>query len=448
MISCYTTQLNILLYINIFIFIITISDVFQKNKLKFDAIPTENGPFCTEDGNEDESLAKEFLSTLPFTMDDMDGEIICYEEKVKNLPVKYVDFLTDGAQVDIEEINLKKTEHKPSINIDNHITLQENVIDTTSAMNENSKENVCLPEDNKNKVRIQKRGPNKVKILANKVISDPIKVPLPGNIVNMTPPFVLTEPNKNNSSVITKNNIISKTTIETKKDDIVQKQNISYPIIAQESSEKNDLSNVQTTQNIKQPISLLKSTKNIVQDSQQLTSKINVNNLTPKKKVIIQSKSKLKKNLSEVPVINELHTEKMNLRSKCKDKKSLLDNQVEVLLDDTGDNNSLEKVNLHLKNLEYALLSKIENNTQEILEVKSILLNKSTQQQCLLKKKDSLPTQTVWPEDDHKKYLFNELSEYISQDLKNKLYEELFINKYECNLENKTKCKSKRKKYK
>ncbi|CAH0715421.1 unnamed protein product, partial [Brenthis ino] len=72
---------------------------YKKDKLTFDAIPTENGPFCDPSKFEDQS--KDFLKAYPnlILLEDIENEVI-FNDKKANYSLKYGDFLTNGELMD------------------------------------------------------------------------------------------------------------------------------------------------------------------------------------------------------------------------------------------------------------------------------------------------------------------------------------------------------------
>lgn len=83
-----------------------------------------------------------------------------------------------------------------------------------------------------------------------------------------------------------------------------------------------------------------------------------------------------------------------------------------------------------MKKMEKTLLNKIEQNSHRIMEIKDSL-SKSRKKESNGKRYVNAQTNTN--EECYKKYLFNEISQYLSQNTNSLIYEELFVNKYSLN---------------
>lgn len=85
-------------------------------------------------------------------------------------------------------------------------------------------------------------------------------------------------------------------------------------------------------------------------------------------------------------------------------------------------------LNARLKSMETTLLNKIEQNKHKILELKDTFVNvkkgkEPNEKKCICAKTKS-------NEDSYKKFLYKEISQYLSPNSNSSIYEELFINKY------------------
>lgn len=69
--------------------------ILQKNKLKNDAIPTENGPFCVQPYKEEVEVQGNTESELPINIDDIENEFTPMSDRKAHFSVKYGDFLTN-----------------------------------------------------------------------------------------------------------------------------------------------------------------------------------------------------------------------------------------------------------------------------------------------------------------------------------------------------------------
>lgn len=77
------------------VFIIICS--FQKDKLKHDAVPTEDGPFCTTDSSQAIVFIENDIPGIPINVDDIENEKLDSVEKKAHRSVKYGDFLISDA---------------------------------------------------------------------------------------------------------------------------------------------------------------------------------------------------------------------------------------------------------------------------------------------------------------------------------------------------------------
>ncbi|XP_045772552.1 uncharacterized protein LOC123872370 [Maniola jurtina] len=88
-----------------------------------------------------------------------------------------------------------------------------------------------------------------------------------------------------------------------------------------------------------------------------------------------------------------------------------------------------------MKKMESTLLNKIAQNSQEIIDFKNAITKDSSQvvkkckEQC---NKRKASTQTNENESSYKKFLYQEISKYLSPGSNSIIYEELFMNKFSC----------------
>ncbi|XP_039753570.1 uncharacterized protein LOC120628948 isoform X1 [Pararge aegeria] len=87
-----------------------------------------------------------------------------------------------------------------------------------------------------------------------------------------------------------------------------------------------------------------------------------------------------------------------------------------------------------MKKMESTLLNKIAQNSQQIIDFKNTWTKDSTQDKKKRKESNKriVSTQTNENESCYKKYLYQEISKYLSPSSSSIIYEELFINKYSC----------------
>lgn len=156
------------------------------DKLTFDAVPTEDGPFC----DKSHDLKSEYIHEVPvvysITLEDIENDELTFNDKKATFSVKYADFLTNN---EIETFNrhldcsLVLPSHVDSSNRDNVKTLND-FTDNSQSTKSPPKNRVSLPAIN------------------NKFQSQPTLV---------VPPFSENDclvPNTDNNNLITHNDII------------------------------------------------------------------------------------------------------------------------------------------------------------------------------------------------------------------------------------------------
>lgn len=92
---------------------------------------------------------------------------------------------------------------------------------------------------------------------------------------------------------------------------------------------------------------------------------------------------------------------------------------------------TLAYLDASMKRMERTLLHKIGQNSQQILELKDALGD--TKKKKDAGKKKYVNAQTGTNEECYKKYLYKEISQYLSQSSCSLIYEELFVNKFTLN---------------
>lgn len=79
--------------------------LFQKDKLTFDAVPTEDGPFCDSSQLHDNKTEQEESKVFSISLDDIENEYLTIVDKKANFSVKYGDFLTNCDLMDMDSLN-------------------------------------------------------------------------------------------------------------------------------------------------------------------------------------------------------------------------------------------------------------------------------------------------------------------------------------------------------
>lgn len=474
------------------------------DKLTFEAVPTENGPFCEPV----KELKPEFSHEVPIvysiTLDDIENDQLSFNEKKATFSVKYADFLTNS---DIDTINasfdcaLKNVDSS----LDNMHTLkdfcdnsqkttcgQTNRISLPAEVNKKFQSQPMLVvqpfSDSDNKIlnsdwvddpekvdiksnsgistpKTMSRSNNRIKIISEKKISKPF--PIKGKLEPVSPSVVLRVRNK-------------KTNNETNNIENMETQKSIEPQVVKNAS--NTENNSLLKMHPRNKKSLLKSSNNSnsiksscdispmkgIINREQSSPSVSMlrNKIPPERVAAIEEKRSFNKKLRDMiefclddqdKNINEIVLEKALVGNqnyvqnvvqdvqpkrtmrprKSKEKPESNKNLEKPLEPEHGTTHarqsSLEGVNefnimssleARLKMMEDTLLSRIDQNSKQIVDLKKDLPHVS--------RKQSTPTQTAKfdNEEVYKKHLFNEISKYLSPSTNSSIYEELFINKY------------------
>lgn len=149
------------------------SYLLQKKKLKNTAIPTLNGPLCTDDRSVEEIQNKQGTE-LPINIDDIENEFLANSDKRAHFSVKYGDFLINDFP---EGITLNLNPYPVAM------IKQENSNMLCNRFDRNS--NLYSPynnSQNSNKTVVKKNvSPKKPRIKANSKILPKINKELPSN---------------------------------------------------------------------------------------------------------------------------------------------------------------------------------------------------------------------------------------------------------------------------
>ncbi|XP_045447959.1 uncharacterized protein LOC123656297 [Melitaea cinxia] len=224
---------------------------YKKDKLTFDAIPTENGPFCDPTRFVDQSQQKAKLYPNLIMLEDIENEVI-FNDKKANFSLKYGDFLTNGELMDSssrynsDNINLStridtgipkqglfKTRYprltlpskadskvlpQPMLVVPPYSDININIVDGKQVIQEPTAKNVCeinsysninilssgnnLTEIQSNNVPLQKsneifvKEEPKIKILSEKKIHIQSPIPVTGKLEKVSPSTPLNIPIK------------------------------------------------------------------------------------------------------------------------------------------------------------------------------------------------------------------------------------------------------------
>lgn len=79
---------------------------FQKDKLTFDAVPTEDGPYCDSTQSFDKKPEQDDPKLYTISLEDIENEYLTFNDKKANFSVKYGDFLTNCDLMDLDSLNL------------------------------------------------------------------------------------------------------------------------------------------------------------------------------------------------------------------------------------------------------------------------------------------------------------------------------------------------------
>ncbi|KAF9822621.1 hypothetical protein SFRURICE_012400 [Spodoptera frugiperda] len=78
---------------------------FKKDKLTFDAVPTEDGPYCDASEADKTKPEQDDSKVFSISLDDIENEYLTIGDKKANFSVKYGDFLTNCELMDLNSLN-------------------------------------------------------------------------------------------------------------------------------------------------------------------------------------------------------------------------------------------------------------------------------------------------------------------------------------------------------
>ncbi|XP_050350563.1 uncharacterized protein LOC126773622 [Nymphalis io] len=486
---------------------------YKKDKLTFDAIPTENGPFCDPSKfvNSSQETTKSYHNLIH--LEDIENEVI-FNDKKANFSLKYGDFLTNGEVMDsssryrTDNINISKenankiskptfcskseqeinqqlfkprftTLALPSKNV-NKIQpqpmlivppytdmsldieggkeiIQEqgpiNIYEQYPSTYKNNSQNSLLqlntqnpsthptPSQNNNEGLVKKEP--KVRILSEKKIQILGPIPVTGKLEKVPHSITINIPNRkreenmsdkkcpNNSYVTNPSDKLKILEVLDVEFQGTPKDTVAAAEVPRPKPIETDVNNIPTSQllpktpQIKNKIKSERSAaiekkrqfnmrmKDILEtclDKLDDSIKVTDKNTPP---VVASSKSLIKQTQPQV----EKSTDQQVGTHLAKEQS--LPNAQEY---------TIAYLDARMKSMERALLNKIEQNSQRILELKDSFGNIKTCKEP--NDKRNVGVQTNVNEDCYKKFLYQEISQYLSPDSNSLIYEELFIDKY------------------
>ncbi|KAM3965298.1 uncharacterized protein ACR2FA_000686 [Aphomia sociella] len=463
---------------------------YKKEKLTFEAIPTEDGPYCDKSqnkGNDGQQVPK----IDKIVVDDIENEYLSKSDKKAIVSVKYADFLMNNDLSDLSFLmqndkssissRSKTIEDYPDINIHN-IKIQgiqePKYINTRYSATDKSNSNIIHSADPKlnsannsvlcyNQTTPDTSKKNQtppvliVSPFCNATDEKLIKVELPSNFDNS----LYKQLNKNNNATVSNEKQINGDKKKSKIR-IISEKRISEPITIPDNwdpiraSIKYNLIDGNPEPHIEVGSKEgRRSDKNMI--LQKVVDDINIEE-TPKKSnekdiqnlqiLTSPNMSLLKNKISpeRIAAIEKKRKFNMKLRDIIE---SCLDNNIDdsdkVLreikcpksLKNQAKQNEVYKVKPYqdkkpdMSNIQEYTIANLDNRIKRMEET---LLRKIEQNSNMItelkssvtSKTKSTSTQIPINEESHKRRLYHEISKYLSPDANNIIYEELFINKY------------------
>ncbi|KAJ0176532.1 hypothetical protein K1T71_007711 [Dendrolimus kikuchii] len=442
---------------------------FLKERLTFEAIPTEDGPFC-------DSSQLPVNNSLPevakVTRDYIEHEYLSTTEKKANFSVKYGDFLTNCEVMDMVNLDLRnetnENEHESArykystsdselreSNVVNFL-IEPNKITPAKKPQQSSItmphskpvvlgvqfDELTLSTENQkqstNKIEQLNIKPKskKIKILSEKKISEPLKIT--GVLTPVSPSIVIESHIKNENASFENNDLSQIQYVVINKNKEIE--NFVPSTVCKEKEEIDITKNFKKTNNIG-PLAIhhvnslisnvrsqeVRSSKTLSpQKLQMQTSNMKdyggpPSKISPERLATIEKKRKFNMKLKDIiesclEKLDENDEEKTKLVKsvKCKAQDSNSPNVPEY---------ALASLEARLKRMEEVLLNKINQNSARINELKGSITSTSP-------KRKSCRIQAVQNDDVRKRQLYQDISKYLSPETSSLVYEELFLNKY------------------
>ncbi|KAL4715449.1 hypothetical protein ACJJTC_015352 [Scirpophaga incertulas] len=264
------------------------------------------------------------------------------------------------------------------------------------------------------------KNKQKIKILSEKRISDPL--PFVGKLEPVPPSLVLCVPErykKENIRQTQEAKVIQDKNASTGSQIIPNITTKEYKSVKIKSNQENDDSQVKIEIEVTPQEVELQSKRKSPLDVSSLLKR----NLPPERIAAIEQKRNFNKKLRDIYETCLGSTEKLNTTNvpNTEDTKESAVSPKSVALNNILGFNAMDYLDARMTKMENILAKKIEQNTKRILDLKN----------CVTPRKNvSIHTQTNPSEESYKKYLYQELSKFLSPNTNSLVYEELFIDKY------------------
>lgn len=436
---------------------------FQKDKLKLQAVPTEDGPFCDSSKFNDSEMPKETLGVYPLAYEDIENDEYISDRKA-NYNIKYAHFLTNCEETSVlnDVCKMEDEDRKKIIDISiatQPITITGNSKHVLQKLRINSNNIVEPNKDNQNSMftheiivepcppaqtitneiasakpiirPVQKRN-NKIKIISEKKITEPEKqIPVPVSTAafeTVSPSMII---NVNKSKPKSQSDIVPLT---CNTENVINLPEIISTIEPRNFEVKVDSEDVQPTSLINVP----EENQIVKPISEPAYPVVNHKKLSAERHAAINAKRKFNMKLKDIIEAGLNHIEDSS-KQKTRNipKKKQLENETVAssLSKDLSLSSSSDYIISYLESrmnrMESLLMSKIDQNTQKIMALKNTLEPQS---------EDPPPTSsnsiksTKLQDEAHKRYLYKEIKKYLKPDTNSIVYEELFIDKFKPNV--------------
>ncbi|KAJ2949203.1 hypothetical protein O0L34_g6148 [Tuta absoluta] len=459
---------------------------YKMDKLKFDAVPTENGPFC----NAPDFQYEYDVKILPITPEEIEDDKLTSADKQKNFSVKYGDFLTnsEGIVIDqrpqFEPFEIPKFDGKHP---------KSNSPKITSANEQPQKKKIHIISEKKMSAPVLLKGSLLKPVTPNSIIK-----PRPKKTDNVENIEILSHTPKHNvekaGTPLTSSDILfnNPQTLVDPQDVLIEQSSITLPPIApmvpmaetyEPNKVQNQIKNQQNkvdnkslymvtleSDNVLKETTTLKSKKDesnkIVNQSQSPNKSVLKSKIPPERVAAIEEKRQFNKKLRDMiefclddspkkPISQPIKIPESGKKEKSEKndnvlgpvkivdeekRKHIVDRRASLQVDKQGTSDkvssflskdsSLPSINdynmasleARLKKMEDNLLSKITQNSKNILEIKSVISPPVT--------KYTVATQTKEDKEVTKRQLFEEISKFLCPETNSIIYEELFLASY------------------
>lgn len=442
-------------------------------------MPTEDGPYCDSGQLEKKKTEQYDSKTFGISLDDIENEYLTIIDKKANFSVKYGDFLTncdimeldslnqiasDNSQVELkclfdqpkptdppkdyetgpvktaqyvtdntvkptniilnENVNRKKTVTKVDPIVYNFDSNKNNLTQIEEVQNTSNPNHMYLVpiefEDSKpeNKQMQKPEVKKNIRIISEKRISEPVS--FVGTLQPLSPSRVLPLPN-------TKKKLLNSDVLN------IPEPGPPGPPSANVTEATLNLTDPMTSNVPTDQIHALpKGTPNVViKNNNKVLPRTSLlkNKIPPERIAAIAEKRKFNMKLRDIveDCLDKLD-EPVVKRKTLSPKKQFKDQEVRSYLSREKELPNINEYTIayleaRMVKMENNLLNKIDQNSQKIIDLKQSVQTTS----C---KKLNVSTQTGFNEEQHKRYLYHEISKYLSPKANSLIYEELFIDKY------------------